>query len=312
MRVFFRAPILPQMLVLVLAIWLGTFVRSGEPQEIRACNALRTTNPCALRDAGCVCIPTVAMHITSSMAEHCGWPPVSVCETPRDLPLISTRIRALRKWLDTWSAIGAIPGACFNHAQCAKVAAQLVDANATLIAMHGLGVFVGPDEWCDLVGLTTHYVSKNIFSMLFLSQFSDDGVAMGADGNTYSVILPTCAVRTFQRPNTIMALRMEAKFRPNSDAIQRLTVEDATDPGATWIRDTGFGAVARSNIWLETRALCGYAPGAPPCANCGTANRTMWALLSEIRPARYCPLMENVQPLAEWDSIPGLRHARVC
>lgn len=304
---------LSQMLILVIILLFRTTIWSIEFEEIQTCNALKNANPCALRDAGCMCWPTIARHVTPSMVEHCGWPSNHGCDTPRSMPLIFTRIKVLRKWLDTWSAVGALPGACFSHTQCTKIATQLVEQNATLTAMHDMGTYTGPEEWCDFVGLTTHYVSKNIFSMLFMSRFSDSDVIMGEDGNTYSVTLLTCAVRTFLRPNTLIQLHVEAKFAPFSDTIQSLTVTDPGGGGA-WIMNTGFGAVAKSSIWAETRAFCGilHPPGAPTCTDCWTANETIVALLAEIRPARYCPTLAAIQPLAVWDSISGIRHARVC
>lgn len=303
-----------QMFLFAFVVWLIAFAFSAEFRQIVSCNKLKVINPCALRDAGCMCLTAVSHSISPSIIEHCGWQ--SLCET-QQRDVIPSRIKTMHRWFDTWSAVGAIPGACFNHAECTKTASQLVLHNATLIAMHQLGSYLGPEGWCDFVGLTTHYVSKNIFSMLFLSHFSDSDVEFGNDGNTYYITLSTCAVRTFSRPNTIVPLKMEIKFAPSSDMIEKLTITDAMNPNATWMLETGFAAVGKSSVWFETRSFCGGGGGSSnsrtwPCSSCDVANRTILSLLSEIRPNNYCESVKLIPPLYTWEEIPGIRHARVC
>lgn len=301
-----RCIIISQMIA-ILALIIYHLDVPASPLSV--CNKVLIENPCALLPTGCLCIPEIAWRAQGDLAKNCVWSK-PVCSSG-EKSLLFDRHQGLTKWLREWNAMGISPGACFDYDKCIRTVSPLIEPNATLSAMHQLGTFYGPEGWCAFAGLTTHHVSKNILSLLFISPSTVGDISTGLDGNSLFATLRSCAVRTHIHPRVLVYLTVAAQFAPGSSTMSAVYISDAI-PDATWLKDTGFLTVATSSLWRGTRVgICGAQQEPEVCDGCGE-NVAVAALLAEINPSKYCDQLLSMRFPAASEYFPTLRHARVC
>lgn len=261
---------------------------------METCTEIKRTSPCDLIE--CMCNAAFVPFIDNALlSSKCSWPKSNNCSVDsqecnqrRDDVLLRDKIRTIRNWLTLLDYFTSSTSQCYDHALCKKMATSFIPNNATLTTP--LGIFVGGDEWCEFVGLTTHHVSRQFLSTRFPQQISDKDISGDVSIRLRMVIAKVNGV------SMVFPIDTTAKFFPCTDVLTSFEIKQNNN---SKLLHSGYAMASRQHIdhmdnstlvWIcrNLETLCGYQDDKCVDEHFKFVPSLVYINLMAIDPEKYC------------------------